>query len=151
MIDPLSYKYRFIILLVLLGLLLLAGVILAKGETPLRSEPDANDDYLNSYRQIAPHYVPYVQTYGSLIEGNITQKQAELIDCVWKAESSRGQNLFGDYREGVPQAFGHFQVWLIYHPITYECSMDFDCSSAYFLEMVEQGKGKMWTTYNNCL
>ncbi len=148
MIDPLSYKYRFLILLILLGLFLLIGIILAKEEKQFNISESISEAFVE---QIAPHYTPYVQTYGSLVEGKITQEQAELIDCVWKAESGRGQNLFGDYREETPMAYGHFQIWLIYHPITYECSMDFDCSSAYFLEMVEQGKGKMWTTYNNCL
>jgi hypothetical protein len=74
-----------------------------------------------------------------------------LLDCMWNRESSRGQNMFGDYRKGVPMATGHFQIWLSKHPITYDCAMDFDCSAKYTLEQIKAGKGYLWTSYRGCL
>lgn len=73
-----------------------------------------------------------------------------LLDCMWNKESSRGQNMFGDYRKGIPMATGHFQIWLSKHPISYDCAMDFDCSAKYTLEQIKAGNGRFWTSYQGC-
>jgi hypothetical protein len=142
-----NYRYMFWVYLFFLALLIaffwvISGIIFAK-ETPQNAFMSDSEAYL---RPIAPHYTPLVYTLGYL-----DPEMEELIDCVWNAESSRGQNLFGDYKDGYPRAFGQFQIWLEYHPITYECAMDFECSAGYFVEMVEQGKGSCWTTYPDCI
>jgi len=144
------YRYHHIVyifwVIVVIVLLVIAGVILAQ-KTPQKSDYSLSVAFLEG---ISPHYTPHIETYGSLIEGKITPEEATLIDCVWKGESTRGKKMFGDYKNGVPMAYGHFQIWLSEHPVTYECAMDFDCSSSYFLKKVREGQGELWTTYKNC-
>jgi len=73
-----------------------------------------------------------------------------LLDCIAEKESSNGKNLYGDYRNGVPMAYGAYQIWLKYHPIGYDCAMDYDCARAYTRRMIEVGRGGEWTSYNDC-
>jgi len=106
---------------------------------------DLDYRYITGNSIIAPKIQYKKQkTLGSLIT-------SDLVDCVWKRESSRGKNMFGDYKNGEPRAYGHFQIWLSVHPITYECAMDFECSSNYFKKKVSEGKGYLWTTYEECI
>ena len=95
-------------------------------------------------------YYPEFYVLGIKIEPN-SYKERMVMDCVWREESTRGLEMFGDYRNGVPMAYGHFQIWLSRHPISYDCAMDYECSSSYFLKMVREDKGYLWTTYEDCV
>lgn len=90
-----------------------------------------------------------IDYYQELIKKKYPEK-ANLLICLWERESSKGRNMYGDFRNGEPMAFGHFQVWLKYHPISYECSMDLECSLQFTAEMIEKGYGRLWTPYNRC-
>ena len=60
----------------------------------------------------------------------MTDKYPELTNlliCMWEKESSFGKFLIGDKGK----AFGHFQIWISKHDITYNCAMDFECSLDY--------------------
>jgi hypothetical protein len=99
---------------------------------------------------VSPVYYPNPQILGLMLGGTDTE-MAELLDCIWFKESSRGQNMFGDYRNGKPMAFGHFQIWLKYHPVSYDCAMDFECSAEFTEQKIREGQGYLWTTYKGCL
>lgn len=93
-------------------------------------------------RAITPPYIPKTEVEAVIVD--------DTLDCMWKLESSRGTNMYGDYRKGVPMAYGHFQIWISKHPVTYDCAMDFECSAKYTLEQIEKGNGHLWTSYKNC-
>ena len=80
----------------------------------------------------------------------VADDMERLLDCIAEKESSNGKNLYGDYRNGVPMAYGPYQIWLKYHPIGYDCAMDYDCARAYTRRMIEVGRGEEWTSYNDC-
>lgn len=71
----------------------------------------------------------------------------KLLDCIWEKESSRGKNMIGD--NGL--AFGHYQIHLDKHPVSYDCAMDFGCSRDYTRQMIKAGKGSWWTAFSPCL
>lgn len=65
----LNYKYRFIILLVLLALILLIGICLAQDQKPLKTPVRGFYGHSDMFLEpMSAHYVPYVETYGSLID-----------------------------------------------------------------------------------
>jgi len=72
---------------------------------------------------------------------------ADLLICIWKRESSFGKNMIGDKGK----AFGHFQIWISKHPVSYKCAMDFECSLNFTAQKIKEGKGQLWTTYKPCL
>lgn len=73
---------------------------------------------------------------------------ADLLICMWGKESSYGTQMIGD--KGM--AYGHFQIWLSLHKdVTYNCSMDFLCSLNWTAKKVQEGKGRLWSTYSKCL
>lgn len=85
------------------------------------------------------------------VDTDFRKTNEKLIDCVWREESGRGVNMFGDRDlNGVPHAFGHFQIWIEKHPVSYDCAMDYSCSSGYFIDQVKAGNGWLWTTYERC-
>lgn len=73
---------------------------------------------------------------------------ADLLDCMWSKESTRGvnKNIKGD--NGL--AYGDFQIHIDKHPIGYNCAMDFECSLDYTAKMVKDGYGYLWTSYQKC-
>ena len=76
-----------------------------------------------------------------------SEPMAELLDCIWFNESGRGTRMIGDYG----MAFGHYQWWLSLHPdMTYDCAMDYDCSTKKTAEAIEAGHSSWWTTYSRC-
>lgn len=81
----------------------------------------------------------------------VADDMERLLDCMWDRESTRGKNLYGDYYNGIPRAYGHYQIWLKYHPIGYDCAMDYDCARDYTRRMIEAGRGEEWTSYEECL
>lgn len=69
-----------------------------------------------------------------------------LLDCIWAKESGKGKNMLGDGG----RAFGHYQIHLAIHPVTYACAMDYECSRTYTKLMILQGKGYLWTSFTPC-
>jgi hypothetical protein len=94
-------------------------------------------------------YTPPVrpQTRATIVDDEMER----LLDCIAENESSNGKNLYGDYRNGIPMAYGHYQIWLKYHPIGYDCAMDYDCARDYTRRMIEAGRGGEWTSYKDCI
>ncbi len=91
------------------------------------------------------NYTPTIKTQ---IRAVIVDDELEkLLDCIWEKESGRGKNMIGD--NGL--AFGHYQIHLDKHPVSYDCAMDYDCARAYTRRMIEVGRGGEWTSYNDCL
>jgi hypothetical protein len=79
-------------------------------------------------------------------------RMSELLDCLWLQESSRGIQMYGDYYNGKPLAYGHYQIHLWQHPkVSYECAMDYECSTAYVIDEILAGRGWQWTDFNDCL
>jgi len=78
---------------------------------------------------------------------NTYPEMADLLICIWGRESSFGKRLIGDKGK----AFGHFQIWVSKHPVSYDCAMDFECSLNYTAEMIKKDKGNLWTTYSKCI
>jgi len=146
--EPPLRDYRFHLVVLGVILVLLVGILILWPKTAHSEAQGVNIPFLEP---IAPHYVPYIETYGAIVDRTMTLEETIIADCVWNKESSRGQNMFGDYRDGVPMAYGHFQIWLSLHLITYECAMDYNCSLSYFLKEVRMGNGELWTTYKGCL
>ena len=147
--------------IILLIIILIAGALVGwvanhhfQGETPknglLERETSLNYADRHSIIAVSPVYFPNPQILGLMLGGTDIE-MAELLDCIWFKESSRGQNMFGDYRNGKPQAFGHFQIWLKYHPVSYDCAMDFQCSAEYTEQKIREGQGHLWTVYKSCL
>lgn len=108
----------------------------------------------NSLKAVTSPCIFFPQTLGYLIDENkknlIEAKYPELVNtliCMWGKESSYGKNMIGD--EG--RAFGHFQIWISKHPVTYQCAMDFECSLDYTAKMIKEGKGNLWTSYKRCV
>jgi hypothetical protein len=99
--------------------------------------------YFNSLGSLAGFGQEVVEYY---ISPQKRAKYANLTDCVWFGESSRGVNMVGD----LGQAIGHFQIHINKHDVSYSCAMDYFCSSAFFVQQVEAGRGYLWTTYDNC-
>jgi len=92
--------------------------------------------------------LPYkFDVYGVLTgEDDYRYLYPDLLDCMWFLESSRGQNMIGDNGK----AIGHFQIHIDKHPVSYECAMDYDCSSKFTAQMIHEGKGYLWTAYRLC-
>ena len=78
-------------------------------------------------------------------------RMSELLDCLWFNESSRGKYMYGDYWNGKPLAYGHYQVWLHIHDISYACAMDLECSTQYTAAEIRAGRGWQWSQYDYCL
>ncbi|MFA5452699.1 MAG: hypothetical protein WC248_03925 [Candidatus Methanomethylophilaceae archaeon] len=79
-------------------------------------------------------------------------RMSELLDCLWLNESSRGARMYGDYWNGKPLAYGHYQIWLHIHPeVSYDCAMDLECSAAYTADEIRAGRLWQWTRYDYCL
>ena len=76
-----------------------------------------------------------------------SEELEKTLDCMWERESSRGANMIGD--NGM--AYGHYQIWLSLHPVSYDCAMDYECSRGYAREMILRGQGWLWTSYKNCV
>ena len=79
-------------------------------------------------------------------------RMSEILTCLWLDESSYGRYMYGDYYNGKPLAYGHFQIWLHIHPeVNYECAMDLDCSARYTADEILEGRGWQWTNFKSCL
>ena len=79
-------------------------------------------------------------------------RMSELLDCLWLNESSRGARMYGDYWNGKPLAYGHYQIHLWQHPtVSYNCAMDLECSTKYVVHEVFQNRGWQWTPYERCI
>lgn len=79
-------------------------------------------------------------------------RMSELLDCLWLNESSRGVRMYGDYWNGKPLAYGHYQIHLWQHPtVSYECAMDLECSTAYTANEIRAGRIWQWTKHDYCL
>ncbi len=76
-----------------------------------------------------------------------SEELEKTLDCMWERESSRGANMLGD--NGM--AYGHYQIWISLHPVSYDCAMDYECSRGYAREMILRGQGWLWTSYKNCI
>ena len=153
-------KLSVILLVILLIIGAIIGVGIYRALSPETSpegqiERESEAEYLglasvngNTLVAISPAYIPHPQVLGIMME---EPDMTDLIMCLWEKESSFGTQMYGDYRNGKPMAYGHFQIWLKYHPVTYECAMDFDCSSQFVIEQVKAGNGKLWSPYSMCL
>ena len=134
----------------LLASLLFAILVAAKAEAPTRDyESQLNIIGENTIEaNYSPVFIVKLEVLGSLIEkDDYRYLYPEILDCMWKKESTRGTNMIGDSG----RAIGHFQIWISIHPVTYECAMDYDCSSIYTAKMIHDGYGYLWTTYKPCL
>ena len=111
----------------------------------------------NSVKAIISPQTPNFAIYGALVGKDdviylleqIREEYPELADlliCMWEKESSYGKFLIGDNGK----AFGHFQIWISKHDITYNCAMDFECSLGFTAQKIKEGKGILWTTYKGC-
>lgn len=108
----------------------------------------------NSLKAAVPPYIFPSQALGVLIGADkkdlIEAKYPELADillCMWGRESSYGRKMIGDKGK----AFGHFQIWISKHLVSYDCAMDFECSLDYTARKIKEGKGFLWTSYKKCL
>lgn len=125
----------------------------AKAEAPTR-------DYVKQLNIIGentlqanymPNFGVKFATYGDLTGGDDTyylfrKDNEKLIDCIWKKESSRGQNMVGD--NGL--AIGHFQIHIAVNGVSEDCAMDYWCSSEYLIEQLMAGNSWKWPTYELC-
>jgi len=68
--------------------------------------------------------------------------------CAYNEESDYGRNLT---RGDNGRAYGHWQIHLAIHNISYECAMNFECSTDWTINMWRKGEAHLWTGYNNCL
>jgi len=152
--DGLRFALAIIFILLLMGILIGWMISQEMDKSPIEGLLERESTLIYSDKHfiqaVTPAYYPNPQIFGLML-GGTDNEMAELLDCIWFKESSRGQNMFGDYRNGKPQAFGHFQIWLKYHPVSYECAMDFECSAAFTEQKIREGKGHLWTVYKSCL
>lgn len=72
-----------------------------------------------------------------------------IINCTLKEESTYCQTAHIRGDSGL--AYGCFQIHIHEHPITEWCAMDFGCAMDYFIELVKEGKGSLWTGYRTCM
>lgn len=75
---------------------------------------------------------------------------ADLLVCIVWGESRGYQLALGDYRNGIPKAYGSFQIWKDIHGLTEDQAFDFEYSLDWTANKIKEGKGHLWTTYKNC-
>ena len=135
-----NYSNRFIILLILLALLLMVGyTITFASKTPQKSSQVPLWLFLEP---IAPHYVPHIEVYGSVVE--------DLIDC----ESGGNPEALGDngraksilqfheptFRRYCVEKYGYTDnIW--------DTDVQINCAA----EMLNNGLGYHWTCYNKVM
>lgn len=79
-------------------------------------------------------------------------RMSEILTCLWLDESSYGKYMYGDYYNGKPLAYGHFQIWLHMHPeVSYNCAMSLECSAEYTADEILAGRGWQWANFDSCL
>jgi len=82
----------------------------------------------------------------------LTNEELEnVLDCMYFEESSNGKNLYGDHLNGVPRAFGNYQIWLSVHPdVSYECAFDYKCSRDWTKKQILAHHERWWPSYSKC-
>lgn len=140
-----------IVSVVLLLLLVLWAIIVYTPKTSPNELLELKSDMIivdgSSIKAVSPVQVIHPQILGMKQD----YEMSEMLICLWENESSFGTDMYGDYRNGIPMAYGHFQIWISLHPVTYECAMDLSCSAQYVIEQIELGNGRLWTPYEDCL
>jgi hypothetical protein len=141
-----NYRYRFIILLVLLALILLIGICLAEGQKPLktanRGELERSSGSSDMFLEpISPHYVPYTETYGSLIDKIAFCESSNNPEAVnWNDNGSPSWGLL-QFKE---TTFQHFCVNKYNLP---NDIMDGDIQRECADRMIRAGLAYHWTCY----
>lgn len=68
-------------------------------------------------------------------------------DWIVRKESQYGQNMDGDGHH----SWGYFQISNIYHPeVSSTCAMDLECSTAWSLQHILDGKVSEWSAFKYC-